>query len=155
MKMMWASDLGRAGQARGRPNAELARYVKMEYGEAEADWLLARVRAERHPSPGSRFWARLRQRLTRQRRSGRRGSQNPVDFPGAPQPKAAASASASREAAPPKEPEGQRLPIECRHANWESVGSGGNASYLRCRECDVLVVSQGGRLWSFGGAPSQ
>ncbi|MCJ2554955.1 MAG: hypothetical protein LN410_01965 [Candidatus Thermoplasmatota archaeon] len=117
----------------GRKEAELARYFKLEYGEAEVGRLLAQTRAARPPSPG-RFWAGLRQRVATRRQNGT----------------AVASASALLNgAAPAKDPTPQKLPVDCRHGEWETLGSGGSSTYLRCRTCGALVVSQGGRLWSF------
>jgi hypothetical protein len=150
---MWAWDRSQDRYTGGRRREELARYFKLEYGEdgeAAVDRLLAQVRAERHPSPRPRLWARLRQRLTGQRRTGRRSSPS-----GDVQPEAAASASVgSCRENPAKGRSEAKLSVECHHTRLETVGSGGNATYRLCLECGAFIVSQGGRLWNLTAASS-
>ena len=147
---MWAWDLSKDGQGRGRREAELARYFTMEYGEAEVDRLLAQTRTMRPPSPG-RFWAGLRQRVARRRPNGGRGSRVLGHGTDARPPVAVASASVSSggsASATDRTP--TELSVNCPHVEWETLGSGGNTTYLQCKACGALVVRQGGRLWSFG-----
>ncbi|MFQ5908674.1 MAG: hypothetical protein ACE5JE_07615 [Thermoplasmata archaeon] len=129
---MWAWNPGKEGIARGRNEMELARYFKMEYGKAEVDRLLAQTRGARRSSPGR--WARLRARVAGRRQNGKAVA--PANSP-------AGDAAPADKAAPPI------LPVDCRHPEWERLGSGGNATYLQCRACGAMVVSQGGRLWGF------
>ncbi|MEE9174134.1 MAG: hypothetical protein V3U30_04075 [Thermoplasmata archaeon] len=147
---MWEWDPSKDGQVHGRKEAELARYFKLEYGEAEVGRLLAQTRAARPPSPG-RFWAGLRQRVASRRQNGRRSARILGHTADARSPKAVASASAASTGSPPvRDMTPRDLPVDCRHAEWKTLGSGGSTTYLQCKACEVLVVSQGGRLWSFG-----
>lgn len=147
---MWAWDPSKDGQVHGRKEAELARYFRMEYGEAEVDRLLAQIRTPRPPSPGG-FWAGLRQRVARRRPNGGRGSRILGHRTDAPTSVAVASASASYGGSVPVQDQApSELPVDCHHVEWETLGSGGSTTYLRCKACGALVVSQGGRLWSFG-----
>jgi hypothetical protein len=130
---MWAWDPSKQGIARGRKEEELARYFKMEYGEAEVDRLVAQTRGARRSSHG-RIWSRLRARVAGQRENG----------------KAITSAASASDGGASVENAGPSiLPVDCRHPEWESLGSGGNATYLQCRACGAMAVSQGGRLWGF------
>ncbi|MFQ5986914.1 MAG: hypothetical protein ACE5KQ_06105 [Thermoplasmata archaeon] len=74
MSKMWAWDPSKEWKVRGRNETELARYFKLEHGEAEVDRLLAEAHhAVRRSFPG-RFLARLRPRAGKQRENGRRNS---------------------------------------------------------------------------------
>lgn len=147
---MWSWDPRTNGEALGRKGAELARYFKLEYGEAEVDRLLAQARATRPPSPG-RFRTGLRKRASRRRQNGRRGSRTLGHKQDARPAVAVASASAtSGGAASRKQQPPATLPVDCHHAEWETLGSGGSTTYLQCKACGALMISQGGRLWSFG-----
>lgn len=147
---MWAWDPSKDGQTHGRREAELARYFTLEYGEAEVDRLLTQTRTTRPPSPG-RFWAGLRQRVARRRQNGGRGSRVLGHRTEARPPFAVASASAaSRGSAPEPDRTATEPQVDCQHVEWETLGSGGGTTYLQCKACGALVVSQGDRLWSFG-----
>ena len=146
---MWAWDPSKVGQMHGRMESELGRYFKLEYGEAEVDRLLAQTGDARRPSP-RRFWAGLRQRIASRRQRARRFART-AHAPNARSPEAVAPAStASSGSAPSRSMTPRDLPLDCQHAEWETLGSGGSTTYLQCRACGALVVSQGGRLWSFG-----
>ncbi len=147
---MWAWDPRNDGQGHGRREAELARYFTMEYGEAEVDRLLAQTRTTRPSSPG-RLWAGLRQRVARRRQNGRRGSRILGHRTDARPPVAVASASVpSGGFAPARDRTPTELPVNCKHVEWETLGTGGSTTYLQCKACGALVVRQGDRLWSFG-----
>ncbi|MFQ5553309.1 MAG: hypothetical protein ACE5EW_06290 [Thermoplasmata archaeon] len=73
MSKMWTWDPSKEWKVRGRKETELARYFKLEYGEAEVDRLLAEARTVRRTFPGG-FWARLRPGAGKQRENGRRSS---------------------------------------------------------------------------------
>jgi hypothetical protein len=147
---MWAWDPSKDGQVHGRKETELARYFKLEYGEAEVDRLLAQTRAARPPSPG-RFGARPRQRVASRHQNGRRDTRILGHIAHARSPEAVGSASAaSTGSASVRDMTPRDLPVDCHHAKWEALGSGGNTTYLQCKACGALVMSQGGRLWSFG-----
>ena len=145
---MWAWDPSKDGQPRGRKEAELARYFKLEYGEAEVDRLLTQARSERPPSPG-RFWSGRRRRAVTRRPNGGGGSRPPGHKAEA-RPRVAVAPASHPSGGPPKAPLAEERPVACRHVEWETLGSGGSTTYLRCKACGALVVSQGDRLWSFG-----
>ncbi|MFQ5918872.1 MAG: hypothetical protein ACE5I4_02345 [Thermoplasmata archaeon] len=150
MRKMWAWDLRKDGEAHGRRETELARYFKLEYGEAEVERLLAQTRAKRPPSPG-RFRAGLRKRVAGRRQNGGRGFRILGHRREARPSVAVASASASSGgAASGQQQPPATLPVDCEHVEWETLGSGGSTTYLQCKACGALVISQGGRLWSFG-----
>ncbi len=147
---MWTWDPSKDGQGHGRKEAELVRYFTMEYGEAEVDRLLAQTRTTRPPSPG-RFWTGLRQRVARRRKKGRRGSRILGHRTDARPPVAVASASVSSGGSSrAKDRTSSEVPVDCQHVEWETLGSGGNTTYLQCKGCGALVVRRGDRLWSFG-----
>ena len=41
----------------------------------------------------------------------------------------------------------EEVTIQCLHPELESLGSGGNATYRRCLECEGVIVTFAGRLW--------
>lgn len=53
------------------------------------------------------------------------------------------------DAAPRTAPDGGVLLVEavCEHEDREHLGGGGSAVYLRCKECGIFLISQGGSLW--------
>jgi hypothetical protein len=130
---MWAWDPSKQGIARGRKEEELARYFKLEYGDAEVDRLLTQARGARRTSHG-RVWSRLRARIAGRGENGKA---------------IASAASPDNGGTPAKKAVSPILPVDCHHPEWESLGSGGNATYLQCRACGAMAVSQAGRLWGF------
>ncbi|MFQ6012698.1 MAG: hypothetical protein ACE5LS_03530 [Thermoplasmata archaeon] len=153
MRNVWAWNPSKEGNAQWRREAELAHYFELEYGEGEVHRLMAEARAAGRPAPGH-LRTRQRRPVAKKRRDKKRGSRVLGHVGGAPTAVPRAAADVHR-AAPKKDAPPRRLPNKCRHEEWETLGSGGNATYLQCLACGALVVNQGGRLWSFSRDQSE
>ncbi len=136
---MWSlSLLVRENGSRGE-DKELARYAQLEYGKADAGWLvaLARQQAKNRSKRGIR---RRFSSLFRRDTGSAAVRSSELDSKGGMRTANDGGTVVAE----------TFLREDCAHDDLRSLGSGGNAAYYRCQTCTSVVIAQGGKHWVLG-----
>lgn len=143
-------------KAEGPESRELRSYMRSEWN-AGLGWLFASVPRKRRDRSGTRLLVRIRRALSRVglvfaksvegsaiAKNGRDEIVETLESPVSNPPRDGFPAHITPESAQHE---------SCEHVDQEYLGSGGSAFYGRCRNCEAVIIRQGGGAWTVRSKP--